>query len=142
MTIPVALVDAFTTDPGKGNRAGVVTQTEGLDENAMKAAARSVAASETAFVFREGNALRFRYFTPEAEVLFCGHATVGAIHHLAETGVISAPVNIEARCGSGQLDIEIDSDRTVWIDAGSRIEWWTPRVDDGDLLSQCGGDAS
>jgi trans-2,3-dihydro-3-hydroxyanthranilate isomerase len=142
MTIPVALVDAFTTDPGKGNRAGVVTQTEGLDENAMKAAARSVAASETAFVFREGNALRFRYFTPEAEVLFCGHATVGAIHHLVEKGAIPPTGKIEARCGSGPLDLEIDADRTVWIDAGSKIEWWPPRVDDGDLLSRLGGDAS
>jgi trans-2,3-dihydro-3-hydroxyanthranilate isomerase len=142
MTLPVALIDAFTTEPGKGNRAGVVTQTEGLDEAAMKAAAKAVGASETAFVFKDAEGLRLKFYTPEAEVLFCGHATVALVHYLAETGAITPPSRFVVRCGTGPLDIEIDENRTVWIDAGPRIEWWPPRVDDADLLSRLGGDSS
>jgi PhzF family phenazine biosynthesis protein len=142
MNLPVALLDAFTTDPGKGNRAGVITQTEGLDEAAMKAAARAVAASETAFVFRDGPSLRLRFFSPEAEVLFCGHATVATLHHLLEKGAITAPGRFEVKCGAGPLDIEVDAEGVVWIDAGAGVEWWPPRVDDSDLLTRLGGDSS
>lgn len=122
MSLPVAIVDAFTTIAGQGNRAGVVTQTQGLDAAAMLKAARAVAASETAFVFRERDAIRLRYFTPEAEVPFCGHATVASMHYLAESGEDPGPGWIEVQCGIGTLAIEIDEERIVWIDAGA-VEW-------------------
>ena len=138
MTLPVVIVDAFTTTAGQGNRAGVVTKTEGLDDKAMQAAAKAVGASETAFVFPGP---RLKFFTPEEEIPFCGHATVGSIHYLVETGAIRAPGRIEVQCGAGPLGIEIDDARTVWIDAGP-VEWWPARIDDADLLSRLGGDAS
>ena len=122
MTIPVAIVDAFTTTPGQGNRAGVVTKAAGLDAAAMLKAARAVAASETAFVFRDGDKLRLKYFTPEAEIPFCGHATVATVHYLAETEKDSGPGRIEIQCGIGPLDIEIDDERIIWIGAGD-VEW-------------------
>jgi len=136
--MPVAIVDAFTTTPGQGNRAGVVTKTEGLDDKAMQAAAKAVAASETAFLF-PGPVLRF--FTPEAEIPFCGHATVATFHYLAETGAISGPARIDVKCAVGPLHIEIDDARTVWIGAGA-VEWWPTRIEDADLLSRLGGDVS
>ncbi|HKS16146.1 MAG TPA: PhzF family phenazine biosynthesis isomerase, partial [Planctomycetota bacterium] len=119
MTIPAAIVDAFTSTAGQGNRAGVVVRTEGLDEAAMRAAAKAVAASETAFLFPGP---RLRFFTPAEEIPFCGHATVATIHYLAETGAIPAPGQIEVQCGTGLLRIEIDAQRTVWIDSGI-VEW-------------------
>jgi PhzF family phenazine biosynthesis protein len=122
VNIPIAIVDAFTTTRGQGNRAGVVTQTRGLDAAAMQRAASAVAASETAFVFRDGDSIRLRYFTPEAEIPFCGHATVAALHYLAETGEDPGPGRIEVQCGIGPLAIELDEDRIVWIDAGD-VEW-------------------
>lgn len=138
MSLPVAIVDAFTTTPGQGNRAGVVAKAEGLDETAMKAAAKAVAASETAFLFPD---LRMRYFTPAEEIPFCGHATVAAIHYLVEAGAIPAPGRIEVQCAVGGLHIEIDDSRIVWIDAGP-VEWWPTRIEDADLLSRLGGDVS
>jgi PhzF family phenazine biosynthesis protein len=131
MSLPVAIVDAFTTTPGQGNRAGVVTEARGLDAAAMVKAASAVAASETAFVFRDRDTLRLRYFTPEAEIPFCGHATVATMHYLAETGEDSGPGKIEIQCGIGSLNVEIDGDRTVWIDAGA-VEW----SECGDALEQ------
>jgi len=119
MKVPVVIVDAFTTTPGQGNRAGVVTETKGLDVKMMQAAAKAVAASETAFVFPGP---RLRFFTPEAEIPFCGHATVASMHYLAETSEDHGPGRVEVQCGIGPLAIEIDEERIVWIDAGA-VEW-------------------
>lgn len=82
---------AFTTDPAGGNPAGVVLDARSLDEAAMRALAAEVGYSESAFVFPKvpgttGNAaanttagptrLGIRYFSPEIEIDFCGHATI------------------------------------------------------------------
>lgn len=79
-------IDAFTTEPGRGNPAGVVTHADGLDDARMQAIARELGFSETAFVLRPTGAdhdLRLRFFTPTTEVPVCGHATVGAHYALA-----------------------------------------------------------
>ncbi|QMU71014.1 PhzF family phenazine biosynthesis protein [Streptacidiphilus sp. P02-A3a] len=68
---------AFSTDPAGGNPAGVVLDASGLDDAAMLAAAARVGFSETAFVLPgEDGQLDVRYFSPLAEVPFCGHATI------------------------------------------------------------------
>jgi PhzF family phenazine biosynthesis protein len=72
---------AFTTDPAGGNPAGVVLDATGLDDAAMQAIAADVGYSETAFVTGE---YQVRYFSPKAEVPFCGHATVATAVALAE----------------------------------------------------------
>jgi PhzF family phenazine biosynthesis protein len=68
---------AFTDDPAGGNPAGVVLEAAGLDDAAMLAMAAEVGYSESAFLAAQGEG-RFavRYFSPLAEVPFCGHATI------------------------------------------------------------------
>ncbi|MFB7779766.1 PhzF family phenazine biosynthesis isomerase [Streptomyces bauhiniae] len=78
---------AFTPDPHGGNPAGVVLDATGLDEREMLALAAEVGYSETAFLTERAEARRrftLRYFSPLAEVAFCGHATVAASVALAE----------------------------------------------------------
>jgi PhzF family phenazine biosynthesis protein len=99
--------DAFTTEPGKGNPAGVVLETEGLTEEQMQAIAKRAAYSETAFVFPSDKAdLRLRYFTPGAEVSLCGHATVGSLYALCEKGLI-AEGGLTIETGAGILPISV-----------------------------------
>ncbi|GAA3487361.1 PhzF family phenazine biosynthesis isomerase [Streptomyces cremeus] len=80
---------AFSTDPGGGNRAGVVLDASALDDGDMVAIAAGLGYSESAFVTpapdadRE-RAFRLRFFSPEAEVDFCGHATVATAVALGE----------------------------------------------------------
>lgn len=72
-------VAAFTRDPAGGNPAGVWIGAEHPDAATMQAIAADVGFSETAFVApAAGVARRVRYFTPEVEVPFCGHATIAA----------------------------------------------------------------
>jgi PhzF family phenazine biosynthesis protein len=78
---------AFTTDPAGGNPAGVVLDAAVLDAAVMLATAAEVGYSETAFVTAADPAarrFRLRYFSPLAEVAFCGHATVATAVALAE----------------------------------------------------------
>ncbi|HEY3504998.1 MAG TPA: PhzF family phenazine biosynthesis isomerase [Actinocatenispora sp.] len=78
---------AFTTDPAGGNLAGVVLDASALDAAAMLAIAADIGYSETAFVIAAdvpGRRFRLRYFSPRAEVAFCGHVTVATAVALAE----------------------------------------------------------
>ncbi|GJG89527.1 oxidoreductase [Gemmatimonadetes bacterium T265] len=76
----------FTTNPAGGNPAGVWVGDVLPDAAEMQRIAAEVGYSETAFVApAAGTQRQVRYFSPEAEVPFCGHATVGAGAVLGET---------------------------------------------------------
>jgi PhzF family phenazine biosynthesis protein len=77
---------AFTDTPAGGNPAGVVLDATALDGAAMQAIAADVGYSETAFLTRSGADRTYdvRYFSPAAEVPFCGHATIATAVALAQ----------------------------------------------------------
>jgi PhzF family phenazine biosynthesis protein len=79
---------AFARDGVGGNPAGVVLDAAGLSAEQMLRVAADVGYSETAFLTpAPGESERrftTRYFSPLAEVPFCGHATVGAAVAYAE----------------------------------------------------------
>ncbi|MFE5482279.1 PhzF family phenazine biosynthesis protein [Streptomyces sp. NPDC056527] len=83
---------AFSDDPQGGNPAGVVLDAAGLDDDAMLAIAAELGYSESAFLTAppeelgeaSGRAFTIRYFSPKAEVPFCGHATVATAVALGE----------------------------------------------------------
>ncbi|MFC9246565.1 PhzF family phenazine biosynthesis protein [Streptomyces sp. NPDC057136] len=76
---------AFSADPEGGNPAGVVLDASDLDDAAMLAAAAELGYSESAFLTETADrAYTIRYFSPKAEVPFCGHATVATAIALAE----------------------------------------------------------
>jgi PhzF family phenazine biosynthesis protein len=75
---------AFASDARGGNPAGVVLSAGGLDAAQMLHIAAEVGYAETAFVTgTTGTARRIRYFSPIAEVPFCGHATVATAAAIA-----------------------------------------------------------
>lgn len=77
---------AFSSDPSGGNPAGVVLDAGGLDEARMLQIAADLGYAETAFVITAGDGSRhIRYFSPLAEVPFCGHATVATAAAIADT---------------------------------------------------------
>jgi PhzF family phenazine biosynthesis protein len=76
---------AFADDSEGGNPAGVVLDARTLDDAAMQRIAAEVDYAETAFVTGEtAGARALRYFSPIAEVPFCGHATVATAIAIAE----------------------------------------------------------
>ncbi|ARQ71089.1 PhzF family phenazine biosynthesis protein [Streptomyces marincola] len=110
MTHDILRYAAFTSDPAGGNPAGVVLDATGLDEAEMLRIAAEVGYSETAFLTRapEGGdgAFAVRYFSPLAEVPFCGHATVAAAVALAERG---APGELTFRTRAGAVPVAVSA---------------------------------
>jgi PhzF family phenazine biosynthesis protein len=89
---------AFSADPAGGNPAGVVLDASALDDAGMLAIAAELGYSESAFLTappeglgEPGRAFTLRFFSPKAEVPFCGHATVATAIALGE------------RIGTGEL---------------------------------------
>jgi PhzF family phenazine biosynthesis protein len=74
---------AFSHSPEGGNPAGVVLDARGLTDAQMQLVAERVGYSETAFITNPTNNT-IRYFSPEAEVPFCGHATIATAVALAQ----------------------------------------------------------
>jgi len=81
------LYDVFTTERLAGNPLAVVLDSDGLDTAGMQAIAREFNLSETVFVLPADNPKhrnRIRIFTPDYEMPFAGHPTVGSAIALAE----------------------------------------------------------
>lgn len=67
---------AFSHNGQGGNPAGVAFCDEMPTEEEMLKVAKEVGYSETAFLVKQGDDWRVRYFAPAMEVPFCGHATI------------------------------------------------------------------
>ena len=92
MATEVLRYTAFSSDQGGGNPAGIVLDAAALGDAEMLSIAADVGFSETAFLTPPpagldapaGRGFTVRYFSPIAEVAFCGHATVATAVALAE----------------------------------------------------------
>ena len=70
---------AFALGNEGGNPAGVWIDSELPEPGEMQRIAAEVGASETAFIApATGSRRTVRYFSPEIEVSFCGHATIAS----------------------------------------------------------------
>jgi trans-2,3-dihydro-3-hydroxyanthranilate isomerase len=113
-TFRYVVADVFTDTPLTGNQLAVFTDARDIPEHRMQPLAREINFSETVFVLPaegEGHA-RIRIFTPNAELRFAGHPTIGSAFVLAapmqlgtivlETGVGPVPVEL-TRDDSGKI---------------------------------------
>jgi PhzF family phenazine biosynthesis protein len=106
-------VDAFTDRPFAGNPAAVCLLDAPGNEAWMQQVAREMNLSETAFLHREGDAYRVRWFTPTVEVELCGHATLASAHVLWESGLLPTEKTARFLTRSGRLAA---SRRGDWIE--------------------------
>ncbi len=103
-------IDAFATRPFEGNPAAVVPLDTWIDDALMQSIANENNLSETAFFVPEGDGFALRWFTPEAEVNLCGHATLATAHVLFEHMNYAHP-SIRFSTRSGDLRVERRGDR-------------------------------
>ena len=131
-------ISAFTKDGLGGNPAGVVITDRLPSAEEMQRIAHEVGYSETAFaaplesVNGEDSGWRVRYFAPQSEVPFCGHATIALGATLAE------------KFGPGRFALTLNND-TIEVEA-TRLDGvyhavlrspstWS-RIASGDLAEQ------
>ncbi|MCY0942553.1 PhzF family phenazine biosynthesis protein [Streptomyces antarcticus] len=138
MTTEVLRYTAFSDDPEGGNPAGVVPDAAGLDDAAMLEIAAGLGYSETAFLTappqglggEPGRAFTVRYFSPKAEVPFCGHATVATAVALAER---IGPGELLFATRAGTVPVSVTSEGGRLRAVLTSVEPHTEEIADADL---------
>ena len=110
----VLRIAAFSDGDTGGNPAGVLIADALPTDTEMQRIAAAVGFSETAFAAPMVRGWRVRYFSPESEVQFCGHATIAlgaalALEH--GDGVFALTLN--------QADITVEGRRNGGVIAGA-----------------------
>lgn len=135
-------VDVFTSVPFKGNPVAVVLDADGLSAEEMQAFANWTNLSETTFVLPPTDPsadYRVRIFTPDVELPFAGHPTIGTCHAWLEAG--GEPKNAERiiqECAAGLIPL-----RSSPGDDGARLAFAAPPmtrsgpVEKADLVDVC-----
>jgi PhzF family phenazine biosynthesis protein len=103
MTQRFTQVDAFTDRAFAGNPAAVCILQGPVEARWMQQLANEMNLAETAFLYREGDAYRLRWFTPTVEVDLCGHATLASAHVLWEDGHLPPDEAAQFDTRSGRL---------------------------------------
>jgi trans-2,3-dihydro-3-hydroxyanthranilate isomerase len=105
--VPFRFLDVFCVNPLTGNQLCVVPDGAELDPETMQALAREIGFSETTFVTSiDDDGYDVRIFTPDQELPFAGHPTLGTAYLLASERRV-APTTTQ-RCGAGTLRVEVD----------------------------------
>ncbi len=101
MKLDYTLLDVFTTERLSGNPLAVVSKADGLHDDQMQRIAAEFNLSETVFIKRpkiERHTAAVRIFTPQVELPFAGHPTVGAAVVLGLETKMSA-IRLEEQIG-------------------------------------------
>ena len=128
---------AFTTLPEGGNPAGVVLEAGDLDAAAMQAIAAEVNYSETAFLLPAPDPRErpVRYYSPLAEVPFCGHATIAAaVAHAERHG----PGRLVLHTRSGRVAVDTAADGGLIVATLVSVAPRVEDVTDADLAEALG----
>ena len=105
------IADVFTDTPLEGNQVAVFTDAREIPEEKLQSIAREMNLSETVFVYKpegEGHA-RIRIFTPQIEMPFAGHPTLGTAF------ILSGPLQLEEirlETGMGVVPVRVERDDT------------------------------
>jgi predicted PhzF superfamily epimerase YddE/YHI9 len=109
-------VDVFTDRPFFGNPVAVVLDADELSSQAMQRIARWTNLSETTFVLKPTDAradYRLRIFTPERELPFAGHPTLGSARAVLQSGRLTRhdAATLIQECEAGLVNLRRDGDR-------------------------------
>jgi len=105
-------IDAFTSEPFRGNPAAVCLLDREREARWMQDVAAEMNLSETAFLLPSTDSnFSLRWFTPATEVALCGHATLASAHALWEEGMLGATDIARFHTKSGLLTAERKGDR-------------------------------
>lgn len=110
----IAIVDAFTAAPFRGNPAATVQLPAFPGDARMQTIACEMNLSETAFaVPLAANRFHLRWFTPTTEVPLCGHATLAMAHYLRDGSYLDPALPLVFETLSGELMVHFEDEDIV-----------------------------
>jgi trans-2,3-dihydro-3-hydroxyanthranilate isomerase len=138
MRVPFRLVDVFTDVPFAGNQLCVVPDVPaGLDGAGMQTIAREIGFSESTFVSETADdRYQMRIFTPDEEIPFAGHPTIGTAFVLAREGWTSTEVTQTTDAGDVPVSVDLDAG-SAWM--RQLPPTFGPVVDDRELVAAAAG---
>ena len=128
------VVDVFTDQPLAGNALAVFPDASGIDDVTMQKIAKELNLSETSFVVpatRADCAIGVRIFTPEKEMAFAGHPTIGTSFVLLDEGIIPADREqfvLEEKVGPVPIRVDKGPCPLIWLH--------TPPISEGKTFSR------
>ncbi len=115
---PYYMLDVFAEEKYAGNQLAVIRNAADIDTDTMQKIANDMHFSETTFILsdkpRDGG-YDVRIFTPEEELPFAGHPTIGTayaiIHEIIRKPVKAMTLNLKV----GPIPVSVDSDGVLWM---------------------------
>ena len=110
-------VDVFTSQAFKGNPVAVIMDASTLTSEQMQAIANWTNLSETTFVLPATDSqadYQVRIFTPQSELPFAGHPTIGTAYALLEAGIVTAKEGkLVQQCGAGLVTLTVSDSKHI-----------------------------
>ena len=133
------VADVFTDTPLAGNPVAVFTDARGLDADEMERLARELNLSETVFVLpaEQGGHARIRIFTPNLELPFAGHPTLGAAFILGQPMQL-LEIRLETERGIVAVALEREGPKVVFGRMEQPLPTWEPWPEPEALLTALG----
>jgi PhzF family phenazine biosynthesis protein len=141
----IAVVDAFTAEPYRGNPAGICVLSAPAGDEWMQAVAIEMNHAETAFLIKCGasnqDGYNLRWFTPGGEVDLCGHATLASAHYLWETAALRPGEQARFHTRSGLLTADqLVINGIAWIELDFPAEHVAPAATPDGLAAMLGAE--
>ena len=116
------IVDVFAEQKYSGNQLAVFRFTETLDTRKMQQLAREINFSETTFILsdeKRDGAYDIRIFTPQREIPFAGHPTLGTAY-IIQKEILKEPVKeIVLNLKAGRIPVKFsdapDGSEVLWM---------------------------
>lgn len=116
------IVNVFTHNGKGGNKAGVVIVKEYISKDECQKKAKELGFSETVFIKKiSENIFELKFYTPQCEIEFCGHASLGAFYVLRETGAVVEGEYIE-RLNFKDLKVIVEKEKIFLEQDSIKIE--------------------
>ena len=142
-TLRYVVCDVFTDRPLTGNQVAVFTDARDVGDELMQDLARELKLSETVFVLppEQGGHVRIRIFTPEIEMRFAGHPTLGTAFVLG--GVLQLEeIRLETGAGIVPVRLEREGPRLIFGRMTQPVPSVEPYADEAELLAALGVERS
>ncbi len=114
MELDFSIVDVFAEQKYQGNQLAVFQNANGLTDEQMLRIAREIGFQESTFVISDDavdGAYDVRIFTPEYEVPFAGHPTLGTAFILMKESDTEITLNLKV----GKIPVKVEND-TLWLE--------------------------
>ncbi|MDP1420508.1 PhzF family phenazine biosynthesis protein [Peribacillus simplex] len=117
--INYSIVDVFSNGKYTGNQLAVFKNAESISDNEMQQIAKEINFSETTFILSDSindGGYDVRIFTPNEEVPFAGHPTLGTAY-IIQNEILEAPLdNIILNYKGGQITVSFNNqEELLWM---------------------------